>query len=81
MIFEVETDNKRQFVCPECKETRDILVWKSLGKSLNIDGDGYLCEECWDKIDKSFQDAIESRLENMDYITNEIKKKLQLRNI
>lgn len=81
MIFDIETDTKKQFVCPECGKPRDILVWKSLGNSLNLSGNGYLCEKCWDTIDKDLEAAINDRLSNVDYITEEIKRKLKLRNV
>jgi predicted RNA-binding Zn-ribbon protein involved in translation (DUF1610 family) len=81
MIFDIETDTKKQFVCPECGKPRDILVWKSLGNSLNLSGNGYLCEKCWDTIDKDLEAAINDRLSKVDYITEEIKRKLKLRNV
>jgi hypothetical protein len=81
MIFEVELDVKKQFICPECNKMRDILIWKSIGSHININGDGYLCEECWSNIDKSFEMEIMNKLDDIDFISEDIKRKLKLRKI
>ena len=59
----------KEFQCDLCYEKKNIVVWKIISTHLNEKyKNSYMCEECWEKIDKDIENDIKERIKKLRII-------------